>query len=546
MKRISLLFIGFSLLNLMTLQAQEKGSFTIKMVDQKYIPVGSDMSKSYPTIEIVFDQSMGSFTIGVFSVKRADPVIANRKFSRNEEDIPFTGGLAKITFLNDHKIKECPEISKTVPDTFMVKINDAMVGPFFLKSKPGANLIPDRVTDRNNGKDSPDYKTGILFYDALYLNAHKNDRKYFDTIKLIFNNYNIYNADSLNNNPFLKTIFKGIYTGVEGGGKGLDIASLASGIGGLDVTNIAYGLADFLVKRTKQELNVAFFSKFTEMLNKPAYADLRVLFPNTCELLQAIGDQIYDYNKYLQNLREAFMADIITLDANLPGIIPNHQKFFNDHFGLTVSLNSACFITSSLKNGMHPGDILDQYPLDLYFKREGDTNYFNKNWSGAIQTLQLISQSLRETADSADTYWVSFRKVKELVNNKDAFEIYLGLIYQVAKSERFNNIQYKDGSFVALLNKVSYNVDYPAYKSYITNFALKVSDLNQMIKNRSKPKNDSMAFESYARYFKASVDLLEYSTVATSLPHFKEIIKINLHESLGNYFKIAYETTDLA
>jgi len=45
---------------------------------------------------------------------------------------------------------------------------------------------------------------------------------------------------------------------VEAGGEFLSSLSLSS-IGGLDVTNIADGLAKFLVKRTKQELTMAFF-----------------------------------------------------------------------------------------------------------------------------------------------------------------------------------------------------------------------------------------------------------------------------------------------
>jgi hypothetical protein len=330
---------------------------------------------------------------------------------------------------------------------------------------------------------------------------------------------------------------------------GAGFSSAMSSIGGLDVTTIVYGLADFLVKRTQEELNVAFFSKFKETLNSPKYRDLKTLFPNTWGLLDAIGDEIYDYNKYLQNLREAFQSDIMMLDVNLPGIIPNHQAFFNNHFEFAVSLNTACYITTSLKNQVHPGDIIDEYPLDKFFIKEGQSEYFNKNWSGAIQTLQLISGSLRDTSTKDENYWVSFEQVKELINNKNAFKIYLGLIYQVAKSERYNSIPFKEGSFVALLDLVdvvNFDKDYLAYKSYISNFALKVNDLNEMVKKYSKPANDSLAFEIYARYLKSSVEMIEYCTKVTSLPHFDKIIKINLHEDLKNYFKITYETSDLA
>ncbi|MFX8731580.1 hypothetical protein ABTM48_20530, partial [Acinetobacter baumannii] len=54
-------------------------------------------------------------------------------------------------------------------------------------------------------------------------------------------------------------------------------SGLLSSIGGLDVTNIADGLAKFLVKRTKQELTIAFFSKFDSLIAK--YPDLQTVFP---------------------------------------------------------------------------------------------------------------------------------------------------------------------------------------------------------------------------------------------------------------------------
>ncbi len=387
-------------------------------------------------------------------------------------------------------------------------------------------------------------------------------KKYCDIINIYYNNkfstcvklhqgvgsYMIDGEINPDYNPFLSPFLspESVQEERKNAGLGGTVSAALSSLGGLDVTNIAYGLADFLVKRTKEELNVAFFSRFRDMLNNPKFADLKTLFPNTWELLDAIGDGIYDYNKYLQNLREAFLTDILILDQSLPGIIPNHQEFFNKHFGLAVGVNTACYLTASLKSQVHPGEILDQYPLDLYFKKEGETEYFNKNWSGAIQTLQLISQSLRDTSEADGNYWVSLPEVRSLLNNRNAFKLYLGLIYQVAKSERFNNIQFKQGSFVTLLDSVNFDRDYPAYKGYISNFAIKVNNLNQMIKNFSKPSGDSMAVENYAQYFKSSVDLLEYCTKASTLPHFDKVVGINLHTELQNYFKITGEITDLA
>src|SRR5204863_2622585 len=104
------------------------------------------------------------------------------------------------------------------------------------------------------------------------------------------------------------------------------ITSAFSSIGGLDVTNIADGLAKFLVKRTKEELSIAFFDRFKKIIDSAK--DLKTLFPQTASLLDVIGDEVYNYQNYIQNLREAFKEDIEALDKNLPGIIDNHRSFF--------------------------------------------------------------------------------------------------------------------------------------------------------------------------------------------------------------------------
>ena len=97
------------------------------------------------------------------------------------------------------------------------------------------------------------------------------------------------------------------------GPAGISSFSLSS-IGGLDVTNIADGLAKFLVKRTKQELSIAFFEKFKKTLNDTNFRDLQTVFPNTYNLLNVIDEQIYDYQKYIQNLRAAFKSDLKDLN----------------------------------------------------------------------------------------------------------------------------------------------------------------------------------------------------------------------------------------
>ncbi len=315
-------------------------------------------------------------------------------------------------------------------------------------------------------------------------------------------------------------------------------------LGGIDVTTIADGLARFLVTRTKEELNVAFFTRFRETLESPRFTDICVLFPNTHMLLTAIGSEIYDYNRYIQNLREAFLADLVTLDAHLPGLIGNNPDFFRTHFGLAAGLNAACYLSRSLRDRQHPGDILADYPLE-YLIKPGETEYFDRNWSGAIQTLQLLSASLQNPSPESGQYWIGPDQVLLLLRNRNAFQLYLGLVYQMAKSDRYENIPFEKGSLTELLEKIDVGSDYPAWRDFVTGFARKTDALSTMLRNAPDPKNDSASFEFYARYFRASADLVEYGTRAAELPHFSEVTGVTLPDRLDICFRLAGETGDL-
>ena len=323
------------------------------------------------------------------------------------------------------------------------------------------------------------------------------------------------------------------------------LSSAFSSIGGLDVTTIADGFAKFIVKRTKQELSIAFFEKFRNDLDSSK--DLKTLFPNTVKLLNALDQQIYNYSAYIYNLREAFRSDINSLDENLPRIIENHPSLFKKDFELGIALKSACYISSSLKHDVHPADILDNYPM-YYFKDEAGAIH-DTILKGAIQSLQLFSESLKETDTLRHTYWVSMDQIRQLVNNQDALQIYLGLVMEVAKN-KYDSVKYsKNASLYGILSKANpkkFFQDYTAYKQYILTLGTKLSELNKMIKQYSAPVTDSLKVEQYAMFFKTSVQFLQFCTKVSTLPHFDTVPALKgLDGKLNKYFDIAYQTCDL-
>lgn len=429
-----------------------------------------------------------------------------------------------------------------IDDSFLLKANFKI--EIFNKANNGK--IKSFQISYNQGKkktegNSSEYKFGSTIYDAMYIANGTNEIIKSKILSHYGNNLTGQKlVDEYSKNKFLDSLSKRIInkTGQEGA---INLGSIVSSIGGLDVTSLADGLAKFLVKRTKQELNIAFFDKFKKFISK--YPDLRTVFPQTYKALNIIGDEIYNYEAYIQTLRESFENDLSTLDKNLPSIIENHPDFFTAHPELAATLNSGCYIAGALSDKVHPGDILKDYPVSYL-------DSLNKNWKGAIQTLQLFSASLRDSATNTDSvYWVSAKQVKTLIKDSTAFKIYLGLIYQEAKNN-YDSIHYSfkniDTTLIDLLNALGkgFDKDYSSYKDFISQFSEKTTKLNTMIKNYKKPANDSLAFEQYYNYFNSSIDMLQHCTNISKLKYIDSIVP-NLANDFKDYFDVAHSTADL-
>jgi len=308
-------------------------------------------------------------------------------------------------------------------------------------------------------------------------------------------------------------------------------------LGGLDVTTLADGFAKFIVERTKLELNAAFFSRFQEEIEKPEYKDLQTIFPQTYRALTTIGEEIYNYEGYLQTLRECFKNDLNNLTNTLPSIVDNHPDFFAKFPELEALLNSGCYLASELKNKVHPGDILNSYPITYLDKLSPDSK-------GAIQTLQLISASLRKFPIDNKSYWVSTAQLNELVGDKVAFRIYLGLIYQQAILPPYNSIKFSQTTLVAALSQVAtdFNNGYDKYAAYLYQFEGKVNSLKQLMDSYQTPMKDSLAVEFYVKYANASLDIFKQATQAGKLPY---INLPQLADTLHDFFDVAQTACDL-
>jgi hypothetical protein len=313
---------------------------------------------------------------------------------------------------------------------------------------------------------------------------------------------------------------------------------------GFDVTNLADGFAKFIVKRTKEELNIAFFEDFKEYLNKPEYCDFKSLFPMTSKTFNAIGDEIYMYNAYIQMLREAFNKDLQKLPENLPSILENHSNYFDSIPVLRDALKSTFQLAGFVRDGNSPGNIVEN--LDFSFLKDIDSNA-----AAAYRTFQLLSVSFKNP-EYQDHYWYNFSEVKNLLdpNQNKLLQIYLGLLRQEAKNEGIAFISNHKPVGLDVLLDNAFNKGKSAMalfkncRQYIQNIMGKAESIEKNWATLSKTQNDSTRIEIYLQTINKTIDLLESAVdietiyASTKIHQFKD--------SCQKYFALLKTSSDLA
>jgi hypothetical protein len=321
-----------------------------------------------------------------------------------------------------------------------------------------------------------------------------------------------------NDNVFFKMVDSTIANTLAGGDPGATLFKrAASSLSSLDVTTIADGLAKFLVNRTKEELSVAFFVELKKDLND--YDELKILFPETLDILNLIDEKIYQFSAYLTELRDAFIIDLNNLPYHVPDIL-ELQKF-EPYFSqagnewIRPVLKSASFITDALikeDSVFRPGNFIDSLNknVDHFFPLDGNPGKWDYLINGSIKTIHLVSASLRSRDTSR--YWINTDSLKLLVKDTIALKLYLGLIYAQADSGRIFFAQSR--SLKSYLDTLAANYSRfvrPIQDSLIAlGKKLKEADLNyRLIKEIKYHKTrDSLLRYSYALY-SSCLDVIE-------------------------------------
>lgn len=203
--------------------------------------------------------------------------------------------------------------------------------------------------------------------------------------------------------------------------------------GGFFVSNFADGLARFLVKRTKQELSVVFFEDFKAQVKDNPY--LGHFCPFTREQLSLIDSKVYQFNDYLQTLREGFVADMMALPGSTERFLGNEALCSGcSERGEGKVMIDLLHVAQQMVNGASPVDMLSYLSHSgsaIQSARPADTLLYNM--AAGLRLLNLLSESFRNTASSDPRMpWHSGREIRESLQDPKLLRIYLGLLWQRA------------------------------------------------------------------------------------------------------------------
>ncbi len=332
-------------------------------------------------------------------------------------------------------------------------------------------------------------------------------------------------------------------------------STIFSSVASFNVTNLADGLARFLIKRGKEELNILFFQRMKDFLDQNIEA--RTLFPATSTFLRGIA--AYRYSELLQSMREAFYKDISNLIVNLNLLIdlPKYQQLLKALPEIRLAIRSVKIISelSQSNASMHPANLISHFAnlnewgeMNINLKsswrvldkisesvRKMDTEKFIKNDtikitsdSFIIRTTALTDNIVRidstkilkgtpliisslktQLTSSKDVAWISFSDFNtNILKDTITLKIYLGLLYQKMKGITFRYAPNKEISVQQFMQDNSNNI--LQISDLVENFLVLANDVEHSIKDLKQKKDYGLTNEDYYTYIEKAINIIDY------------------------------------
>ncbi len=264
--------------------------------------------------------------------------------------------------------------------------------------------------------------------------------------------------------------------------------------------SFAKGLTLFIVDRFKQELSATFFRNFKKKIEK--HDDLELLFPQTRVTLGAIDDDIYQFNTYINELRDAFVKDMQSFPTHAESYLITKEKFLEEQPELKFALADAFHITDMLlEEKINIPSLFNYLGKEAYI--QGDLISDKVEINRIKGTLTLANEfiiSLRENEFSDN--WLTRDDIKNIFRYDEALIIYCGLEYQRVKDIPFGHGQ-KASDFITLENR--HKISNAIRKAHV--FALHIEEFKNQLNDPAT--RDSIKTEIQYKLFVSIFDLLE-------------------------------------
>jgi hypothetical protein len=393
-----------------------------------------------------------------------------------------------------------------------------------IKDESNANTLLNLKLDGGEGnKDSGSIAsplTKIPYYDALsLLNKDLTHTGRLQIIQYYNKQDTSRNVDSIHkryrDNPFLKDIIDSLIPAPDGEKEsqaGLIFPeNILSSVGGIDVTNIAQGMSQFMIDRAKEELNVAFFNRFKTEIDKNE--EIKALFPSTA---RTMGDIMgYQYPQMLPALRVSFNEDMKLFPQHIDDLfkLPKYKQLLREFPEVRVRIQSIRIIQSLETESTNAADIIKDF-ADLEEWSDSTASNKFKNMGNTLKLARVFSESVRyhevDTTNDEDTIWISPKQLRDLFENKKAFTIYLGLIYQQVKNEGIQFVGRDTVAFTKLMEK--YRKDAFIFQDLLAEFitlADKVEAGRKEIKVK-RAEDIKLTEDDYYNYINTGIDVVAY------------------------------------
>ena len=322
--------------------------------------------------------------------------------------------------------------------------------------------------------------------------------------------------DSLNGNPFLgrsqngsliwitldaQDAVLGMFNSREGASR------VHTNTSPLNVNTVADGIAKFLITRVKEELSATFFKQFKEDIKTDVL--LSTLFPATSDVLLQIDSDIYQFNQYLESLRQNFEKDMKTLPVNFRSYIMAGNKIKSPKY--QILLEDALLFTQDLINNVPADSIIRYFASNASIQQKDRVNALDSvdrdqliNLGAGLKTLDLFSESLYST-DPNKAGWLSPADVSKYLDDKHTRTIYLALLWQ-----RSSDIVFSNGSTLQQFIGAMAKAEAKGTKmlNLVKSFAQNCRDAETAIADYPKDPEDS-AYEPFYRYITAVLSLAE-------------------------------------